>query len=76
MTVGNIEEAVSKLRDINKISDVAVQGNEITVHLDGDREAQAQLMKEVVSLDIGIYSLAQSGNTLEDRYLDIIKESR
>ena len=75
-TVGSIEEAVSKLKGLKNISDVSIQGKEIILNLDGGREDQAQLMKDVVSLDIGIYSLAQSGNTLEDRYLDIIKESR
>lgn len=75
-TVGSIDEAVSKLRGLDNISDVSVQGKEISVHLDGDREDQVRLMKDVVALDIGIYSLAQSGNTLEDRYLDLIKESR
>lgn len=75
-TTGAIGEAASKLKGLRNVSGVTADDKEIVVKLDGDRHTQEEFMREAVALNVGIYSLAQSGNTLEEKYLDMIKESK
>lgn len=75
-TTGSMEEAVSRIGETSHVNGVFARDKDIVVKLQGDRTAQAEFMKSVAAMDIGIYSVAQSENILEERYLELIKESR
>ncbi|NLL95022.1 MAG: ABC transporter ATP-binding protein [Thermoplasmatales archaeon] len=75
-THGDRAEAVKRIGATAHVLSVNALDNEIRVELQGDRVTQAEFMKTLANMDIGIYSVSQSTNTLEQKYLEMIKESR
>ncbi|MCQ2078584.1 MAG: ABC transporter ATP-binding protein [archaeon] len=52
------------------------QGGEIHVRFKGDRRDVAAFYRELAGLDFPICGMSESTNALEDRYLELIKESK
>lgn len=69
------EAMVEKVASIPAVVSAERSGNEIMVHFDTSQRKRSELFSDVSALGIGAYSLAE-GDSLESRYLDLIKESR
>ena len=70
---GNV---LDSLCDINGVGDVKRFGSDLEIGFSGNRVEQADFLKHICSLDVGIYSIAENEKDLESVYLDLIKESR
>lgn len=69
------EEMVSAVTGIAGVVTAERSGNEIHVKYDLSKGGRSDLFSEVAALGIGAYSLSE-GDSLESRYLELIKESR
>lgn len=65
-------EAARRLLSLDYVVDAKASGGEVTIRFRGSR---AQLFRDVAGLDIGACSLSE-GDSLESKYLELIKESR
>lgn len=63
---------MDRIRAIDYVVDVDRNGSDVTIRFRGSR---SQLFTDVASLGIGAYSLSE-GDSLESKYLELIKESR
>lgn len=69
------DEAVERVGAIDHVISAERSGNEIHIMYDIRSGGRPELFESIASLGIGAWSLAE-GDTLESRYLDLIKESR
>ncbi len=69
------EEMVARVAGIDAVVEAERSGNEIYVKFDTSQRDLSELFDDVSGLGIGAYSLAE-GDSLEAKYLDLIKESR
>lgn len=65
--------AISRL---DNVKSAVRSGGEIAVRFLGDKNDEVDFFKQLAHLDIGVYSVSESENALENRYLELIKESR
>lgn len=70
------QDIVGRIRDLPYVSEAERYGNEIELKVEGGKDSQMQLYRDLGGMDIGVYHLAENENTLEATYLDLIKESR
>ncbi|MCL2786459.1 MAG: ABC transporter ATP-binding protein [Methanomassiliicoccaceae archaeon] len=71
------EPTAAILKDISALSNVLsaeIEGNGISVRLNGRDTEQATLLRSVMEMNIDVYGV--SNDNLESVYLDMIKESR
>ena len=69
-------EDLERLQKLSNVLGIETTGKkEIEIKLKGGIAEQAQLLDEVSSLKLQVYSLSESENSLEASYLDLIKES-
>ena len=69
-------EDLERLQKLINVLGIETTGKkEIEIKLKGGIAEQAQLLDEVSSLKLQVYSLSESENSLEASYLDLIKES-
>ncbi|WP_400203545.1 ABC transporter ATP-binding protein [Candidatus Methanomassiliicoccus intestinalis] len=67
---------LEKIKNLNNVTDVEYAGkNDVEIILKGGLGEQAQLLSEIGALNIHVYSLSSSENSLETSYLDLVKES-
>ena len=64
---------ISGLQNVKTVDQV---GTEIEVIIDGGNTEQALLLRDLLELNIGVYSVAENENSLEATYLNMIKETR
>ena len=75
-TVGGFDDAmISKLSALSNVSNVMTSGNVIKLSFKGDDEDQYQLISEMSSLGMKVFSFNEE-DALETIYLNMIKESR
>ena len=75
-TVGGFDDAmISKLSAFSNVSNVMTSGNVIKLSFKGDDEDQYQLLSEMSSLGMKVFSFNEE-DALETIYLNMIKESR
>ena len=75
-TVGGFDDAmISKLSALSNVSNVMTSGNVIKLSFKGDDEDQYQLLSEMSSLGMKVFSFHEE-DALETIYLNMIKESR
>ena len=75
-TVGGFDDAmISKLSALSNVSNVMTSGNVIKLSFKGDDEGQYQLLSEMSSLGMKVFSFNEE-DALETIYLNMIKESR
>ncbi len=75
-TVGGFDDAmISKLSALSNVSNVMTSGNVIKLSFKGDDEDQYQLLSEMSSLGMKVFSFNEE-DALETIYLNMIKESR
>ncbi|MDY4579912.1 MAG: ABC transporter ATP-binding protein [Candidatus Methanarcanum hacksteinii] len=75
-TVGGFDNAmISKLSALSNVSNVMTSGNVIKLSFKGDDEDQYQLLSEMSSLGMKVFSFNEE-DALETIYLNMIKESR
>lgn len=66
------DAGMDRIRSIGYVVDVDRNGSDVTIRFRGSR---SQLFTDVAALGIGAYSLSE-GDSLESKYLELIKESR
>lgn len=70
------DNILEKIRNLTNVTEIECTGkNGVEVILKGGLAEQAQLLSEIGALNIQVYSLSSSENSLETSYLDLIKES-
>ena len=75
-TVGGFDDAmISKLSALSNVSNVMTSGKVIKLSFKGDDEDQYQLLSEMSSLGMKVFSFNEE-DALETIYLNMIKESR
>lgn len=75
-TVGGFDDAmISKLSALSNVSNVMTSGSVIKLSFKGDDEDQYQLLSEMSSLGMKVFSFNEE-DALETIYLNMIKESR
>ncbi len=75
-TVGGFDDAmISKLSALSNVSNVMTSGNVIKLSFKGDDEDQYQLLSDMSSLGMKVFSFNEE-DALETIYLNMIKESR
>ena len=75
-TVGGFDDAmISKLSALSNVANVMTSGNVIKLSFKGDDEDQYQLLSEMSSLGMKVFSFNEE-DALETIYLNMIKESR
>ena len=75
-TVGGFDDAmISKLSALSNVSNVMTSGNVIKLSFKGGDEDQYQLLSEMSSLGMKVFSFNEE-DALETIYLNMIKESR
>ena len=75
-TVGGFDDAmISKLSALSNVSNVMTSGNVIKLSFKGDDEDQYQLLSEMSSLGMKVFSFNEE-DALETIYLNMSKESR
>ncbi|WP_400202003.1 ABC transporter ATP-binding protein [Candidatus Methanarcanum hacksteinii] len=75
-TVGGFDDAmISKLSALSNVSNVMTSGNVIKLSFKGDDEDQYQLLSEMSSFGMKVFSFNEE-DALETIYLNMIKESR
>ena len=75
-TVGGFDDAmISKLSALSNVSNVMTSGNVIKLSFKGDDEDQYQLLSEMSSFGMKVFSFNEE-DVLETIYLNMIKESR
>ena len=71
------EEWLGRISNLHDVSELEMAGSNIFVlSLAGGDAAQANLLKELYDLNLGIISFKESGVALENLYMSLIKESR
>lgn len=51
-------------------------GSDIEIRFEGTYDDESRLFNSLADMDVGVYNLFEGNNMLEERYLDLIKESR
>jgi ABC-2 type transport system ATP-binding protein len=70
-------ELLAKISPLNSISELEPAGENIFVlSLSGGDDAQANLLRDLLGLDLSVISFKESGVALENLYMSLIKESR
>ncbi len=70
------EDNVSQVAGLTNVASAERSGSSIKVALKGGKDEESLLFRQLAELDIGVYSMSESQNALEERYLELIKESR
>jgi ABC-2 type transport system ATP-binding protein len=70
-------ELLAKISPLSSISELEPAGENIFVlSLSGGDDAQANLLRDLLGLDLSVISFRESGVALENLYMSLIKESR
>lgn len=69
------EEMIARVLEVPSVVEAERSGNEILLKYDAKARRRSELFDDISRLGIGAYSLAE-GDSLEARYLDLIKETR
>jgi len=70
------EDMMKNIGGLSNVVSAERTGTMINIVLKGGSAEQARLMADMIDLNIGMYSMAESENTLETRYLELIKETK
>lgn len=69
-------EVIKNIEGLSNVVSADHVGTEIEISLNGGSSEQASLLRDINDLNIGLYSLSENENSLEAKYLELIKESR
>jgi len=69
--LGDIPGAVSAIKQLAGAVPVIVDGNNITIDIDADRDKLAQLNAQLISRGIKVYSFSEAKTDLEDLFMEI-----
>lgn len=70
-------EWLDRISKLEKVSELEPAGeNSLVLSLNGGDDAQAELLMDLLGLDLNIVSFKESGVALENLYMSLIKESR
>ncbi len=70
------QRMIDEISALGNVVSASRNGNGIDVRFRGDMEQVAGFYRDLASLDFPICGMSESANALENRYLDLIKESR
>ena len=69
-------DMIASIEGLPNISLAELSGNDIRIQMKGGMDEQTELFKQIAELGIGVYSMSEKENALEERYLELIKSSR
>ncbi len=67
---------VDEIASLPNVVSAEIDGNSIDVRFKGDMDLVAAFYQQVAGLDFPVCGMSESHNALENRYLELIKESR
>lgn len=70
------DEMIRNIEGLSNVITADKVGTEIDITLKGGSEEQERLLTDINALKIGLYSLSENENSLEAKYLELIKEAR
>ena len=70
------DDMVASIASLSNVISADKDGNDIRVQLKGGMDEESKLFTQIGELGIGVYSMSEGQNALEERYLELIKESR
>lgn len=70
------QHMVDSVSALDNVVEAYRDGNEIDVRFKGDMPEVAVFYRQVAGLDFPVCGMSESANALENRYLELIKESR
>ncbi len=70
------EDMVAAVSGLPFVESASRSGSDIAVRYTGEKTDEVGLFNKLAQLNIGVYSISESDNALENRYLELIKESR
>jgi ABC-2 type transport system ATP-binding protein len=73
---GPSQAAVEAIGTLDHVESAVIDGAEIVVTFAGERHEEASFFTKLAALNIGVYAVAEDEHALENRYLEMIKESR
>jgi ABC-type multidrug transport system, ATPase component len=76
MTNDITSDILNNIGGLQNVKNVDKVGTELEIILDGGNNEQALLLRDLLELNIGVYSVAENENSLEATYLNMIKETR
>lgn len=70
------EKMIADVSGLRNVVSAERQGSEISVRFKGERKDVAEFYRDLALLEYPICGMSESANALEDKYLQLIKESR
>ena len=70
------QDMLASIEGLANVKSAERKGEDIVVSLKGGKDESSELFRSLASLDIGVYSMSEGQNALEERYLELVKESR
>lgn len=71
-----LEDVVASISGLPHVRSAVRSGNEVAVKVEGDKPQAVEFIRALAKTDLNVYSVAESGNALENRYLELVAESR
>jgi len=69
-------DVLSSVEGLANVSSAERSGSDIRIQLKGGMEEESMLFRQLGELGIGVYSMSEGQNALEERYLELVKESQ
>ena len=69
-------DVLNSIRAIPNVQSAENFGGEIDIRMSGGNDEQAELLRSLYAMNIGLYNLSGDERMLEAKYLDLIKETR
>ena len=70
------DDVIASVSGLANVIGAERSGSSMRVSFSGGMDEEILLFKQLGALDIGAYSMSESQNALEEKYLELIKESR
>ncbi|MBQ7621425.1 MAG: ABC transporter ATP-binding protein, partial [Candidatus Methanomethylophilaceae archaeon] len=69
-------DMLASIESLTNVVSATKDADSIRIQLKGGMDEESLLFTQIGELGIGAYSMSEGVNALEDRYLELIKESR
>jgi len=69
------DSMVAAIETLDNVISAQILNRDIRVQMKGGMDEESRLFTQIAGLGIGVYSMSEGQNILEERYLELIKES-
>ncbi|AGI47039.1 ABC-type multidrug transport system, ATPase component [Thermoplasmatales archaeon BRNA1] len=70
------DDMISRIAGLPNVRNAYRSGNEIAVKIEGSKTEEVSFIRDLMGLNLSVFSVAESENALENRYLELVAESR